>query len=149
MTEKVCTDQHYPKGDWVKATMMLTVAGTSYRETAVDDFVKKARAAEELGLKYTLELEREPTNKHDPNAIKIIGVSEHKSFLGSLKSTSWHIGYVDAQTAAEFTAEFIKQGVKISVVLYAIYLNPPYTDVNYMLLAPPGNSFSARQKRSR
>ncbi len=110
--------------------------------------MRKAQAAESAGLKYRLELELEPSNKHDPNAIKIIGVSEHKTLFGALKSTAWHIGYVDAQTASEFTTEFIKQGVEISIVLYAIYSNPPYIDVNYMLLAPPGNSFSARRMRN-
>ena len=64
------------------------VAGVFCRKGALEKFVK-------LKDPY-LRLEPEPTNSHDRNAIKVIGVGK-----GWFREKSFHIGYIPAEYAAE------------------------------------------------
>jgi hypothetical protein len=63
----------------------VQVAGISYREEIATDYVMR-------GMNRHLELEREPTNVKDSNAIKVIAVWEQG---GELRRG--HIGYVPAE----------------------------------------------------
>jgi len=65
---------------------MLSVTGISFR--------RKDAAAFAKGKKLWLEFEREPGNKYDPNAIKLIGCS--KRFLGVKRR---FIGYIPKETS--------------------------------------------------
>lgn len=66
----------------------VEVAGTYYRLSDALAFAK--------GSNQWLLLEREPRNKHDPNAIKVIG-----AYKGWFMNHRKHIGYVPADIAKE------------------------------------------------
>jgi len=71
----------------------VAVAGISYRFDAATEFV--------FGSNHRIELEREPTNPVDQNAIKVIGVWQHRGM-----SRREHLGYVPKDTAAEIAARY-------------------------------------------
>ena len=62
------------------------VAGVQHRLSHARAFAK--------GCNHELRFEREPSNRHDPNAIKVIGI-----YKGWFFTHSVHIGYVAAETA--------------------------------------------------
>lgn len=64
----------------------LEVAGLSYREDNALRFLR--------GTEQALELEPEPSNKHDPNAIRVIG--HHRSAREDHRA---HIGYLPREVA--------------------------------------------------
>jgi hypothetical protein len=67
----------------------VPVAGVFDREEAVNDFVS--------GENRTVELEREPTNEHDPNAVKVIGSWTDRR--GEIREEQ--LGYLPAEVAQE------------------------------------------------
>ncbi len=68
------------------------IAGIVFRKDEVIDFLDAARNAELSGEQFALGLEREPSNPHDKNAIKILGIlGEHTT----------HMGYVAAELASK------------------------------------------------
>jgi hypothetical protein len=62
------------------------VAGVEHRLSNVRAFTK--------GQNQELRLEREPNNRHDPNAIKVVGI-----YKGWFFTHSVHFGYVSAEVA--------------------------------------------------
>ena len=79
------SDEPLPEGHlYIKSH--CNVAGTTFRLEHVTAWAYSSNRS--------LELERDPDNEHDKNAIKVIGVSE-----GMRGVTKWHIGYVDVRTA--------------------------------------------------
>jgi hypothetical protein len=64
----------------------MEVAGVQHRLANARAFAK--------GRDHELRLEREPNNRHDPNAIKVIGI-----YRGWFFTHSVHIGYVPAEEA--------------------------------------------------
>jgi hypothetical protein len=70
------------------------LAGASYRAAAFDEF---ERAAPE---RRQLRLEREPDNKRDPCAVKVIGVWWDKA----MKRHEQHLGYLPRPAAAAIAA---------------------------------------------
>ena len=88
-----------------------TVVGTSF-------FLSNARSwgkAKELSL----ELEREVNNKHDKNAIKVIGVSKG-FFFGYNKR---HIGFVDRRTASKEIGRKDTKQIKVTLQRIAVLKN--------------------------
>ena len=87
------------------------VAGTSFRLKEVKAWVNSSNKS--------LELERDPDNEHDENAIKVIGVSKG-FFFGYNKR---HIGFVDRRTASkEIGRKDIKQ-IKVTLQRIAVLKN--------------------------
>ena len=87
------------------------VAGTSFRLKEVKAWVNSSNKS--------LELERDPDNEHDKNAIKVIGVSKG-FFFGYNKR---HIGFVDRRTASkEIGRKDIKQ-IKVTLQRIAVLKN--------------------------
>lgn len=139
--------RYRPPGEWVQATPLLEVVGTSYREDDALAFLKAVRDADELSLPYTIALKREPENPHDSNAIQIFGVVPVKGLFGKIKAKYWHIGYVDRETAAEMHDEFYSKKIKLAAELYDVGRYAQYIEVRYFILAPPGNSWSLRSRK--
>ena len=75
-----------PEGK-VRLACYEEVAGISFRIENAVAFAK--------GRNHRLELEREPGNAHDPNAIKVLGV-----YKGWVFEHRVHIGYVPADLAS-------------------------------------------------
>lgn len=68
------------------------VAGVQHRLPNLRAFAK--------GRNHALRLEREPNNRHDPNAIKVIGI-----YKGLFFTHRVHIGYVPAEIAEEIAEQ--------------------------------------------
>ena len=84
------------------------------------------------GKNLCLELEREPKNKHDPNAIKIIGVVR-----GWIFAKRYHIGYIGREIAKKLVAGRFWPNVTAN--LRRVTLNDEgYVHVNFDLLGPKG-----------
>ena len=81
------------------------VAGTSFAPRVKDWLISEEKS---------LELERERNNRHDKNAIKIIGLS--KGSLG--RPNRRHIGYVDKFTARDLKDVDIKNIIPLIVDIY-------------------------------
>ena len=87
------------------------VVGTSFRLKEVKAWVNSSD--------LSLELEREPDNEHDENAIKVIGVSKG-FFFGYNKR---HIGYVDRSTASKELGKKNIKLIKPSILRIAVLKN--------------------------
>jgi hypothetical protein len=89
MTIKLEICPPYPDGfnsyTWVRVTWV---------RLARIPFLKEAALRFARNRDHTLQLEREPSNEYDPNAIKVIGHSK-----GLVSRESAHIGYVPRNTA--------------------------------------------------
>ena len=108
--------------DGYKTFTMDTVVGTSF-------FLSKARSwgkAKELSL----ELEREPNNKNDKNAIKVIGVS--KGFFFGYNRR--HIGYIAKQTAKALVRREFLDKVKPHLESVNFPPNGKYVQIRYQLI---------------
>ena len=82
--------KHYPYSltkNYVLYLEKLKPAGLNYNELDAKNFVKLEN--------IWIELEREPTNKYDPNAIKIVGCSVEDS-----NTVRRHLGYIPREYAA-------------------------------------------------
>ena len=89
MTIRLEISPPYPDGfdsyTWVRVTWV---------RLARIPFLKEAALRFAKNRVHTLQLEREPSNEYDPNAIRIIGHSK-----GLVSRDSDHIGYVGRETA--------------------------------------------------
>lgn len=149
MTGRFAQDRHRPDGKWVQATGVEEVVGIQFRRDDAQAFAFAARAAERKKIKYGLQLEHQPNNPHDRNAIAVFGVAEVKGFFRSAVK-EWHIGYLPGELAAEICTEFVSKGVPIAAELYSIYEGKDgFLDFKVIVLAPPGNSLSSRERRAR
>ncbi len=139
-------DRHRPDGKWVQATTMQKVVGVQYRKPDAQAFADAARKAEKKSLQYGVQLEHQPNNPHDPNAIAVYGISEKKG-LFSKSVAEWHIGYLEGELAAELVNDFLSKDIQIAAELHSIYESDSgFLDFNIIVLAPPGHSESARRK---
>lgn len=85
MGRKFGTDRHRPPGEWVQATMTEEVAGIVHRKGACRSWASAVARAESAKLPYGIDLEPEPSNPHDANAIRVIGHATTRGFFGGLK----------------------------------------------------------------
>jgi hypothetical protein len=76
----------------------VKVAGTSYRAADAERFLRAAEESEVTGREYGLNLRREPTNRHDPNAVIVEGYWKRPGFLGE-RVQRVVIGYLPADFA--------------------------------------------------
>ena len=125
-----------PIPDGLAIYTWVRVAGTQYRKEAALRFAKNRD--------QTLQLEREPGNKDDTNAIKVIGQSKGLVFGGSDP-----IGYVPRETAA-----CIVEGGYWGIVepsLGKIYVSDddydedPYIQIDFRILGPDAQKQAFRQ----
>ena len=99
----------------------IEVAGAHQRRADVIDFMK--------GKTLTLELEREPRNQYDKNAIKVIGVAK-----GLFLSKRYHLGYVPADMARRLVVgRFLPIGGTLRMIQVGEYVN-----LKFDLLGPDG-----------
>ena len=132
-------DRYKPSGVWVQTTMMVSVAGTSFRRPQAASFANAVRRAERSGARYGVRLSPEPSNPHDANAIAV---------YGAIDDRSWHVGYLDRETAEEITRDLVSQGVPIAAELYEIWVGSEgHIDIKIIVLAPSGHGVKARMRR--
>lgn len=136
-----------PDGKWVQTTLAESVVGVHHRKADAVAFARAVRKSEAKGLQYGVQLEHRPDNPHDANAIAVIGVAEQKGWFGRSVG-QWHIGYLDADLAAEIVSDLVSRGIPVASQLYSIYEGKDgFLDFKVIVLAPPGNSTKVRQGR--
>jgi hypothetical protein len=142
------TDRHRPQGDWVGFTNAISIVGVSMRRAEAAAFADAVSEAERRRLIYGVNLQYEPNNPDDPNALAVIGTAERKALFGGIKTREWKIGYLPREIAVEVVDELIKPGLPVGIELFSIYRGSAgYVDFKVIVLGPPGQSQSARQKR--
>lgn len=138
--------RYRPEGDWVQTTYLEKVAGVQFQKSAALSFCKAVRRAEGEDDPYGILLEPDPTNPHDRFAIRVIGFANVSGWLGK-KVKTWHVGYVESETAKEIHEDILSVGVEISAELHSIYQSEAgFVDINYLILAPKGYSVKKRMK---
>jgi hypothetical protein len=137
MTIKLRFEPPIPDGMWIMEAH-IEVAGIPHRMGNAVAFARRGQ--------HYLELEREPNNPHDPNAIKVIGVSKGWFF--------WRrhfLGYVPRETAAR-VAEMGLWG-RVKPRLRSIWAGGYVQDtvyINFDILEPkpsPKHAKTRRRKR--
>lgn len=110
-------DEAIPEGFQIY-TERPDIAGLSYKKAGAIRFAN--------GVKQELRFEREPENKHDANAIKVIGV---------FGSNSECIGYVPKELSEQIIGSGLFELVKPR--LRRIFVgSSDYIDINYQILGP-------------
>lgn len=102
-------------------------------------FCNAVYAAELSHKGYGVQLRPDPSNLHDRNAIAVDG---------KVGAQSWHLGFLDRETAKEINIELILKGMPVAAELYNLWIGDDgYIDVKIIVLAPPGYSMSTRMRR--
>ena len=94
-----------------KRKIEFDVAGTSHR-----DDIEKCKKI--LKVNDNLYLEREPDNRYDSNAIKVIYTNNN---------TKYHIGYVPRYYSKELT-QLLKSGIEYSAQIEGLNFDTPFRD---------------------
>lgn len=134
-------DRHKPSGNWVQTTTVVQVAGVQHRRNAAEAFCMAVHSSEQSRRPYGVLLRPDPGNAHDPNAIAVHGFAEGKT---------WHVGFLDRDTASAITRDLLANSVAIDAELYAIWIaDDGYIEIKLIVLAPPGHSMKKRLRSQR
>jgi len=95
----------------------LGIAGIKHRINEVTDFLTAAFSAEESSSPYGILLEPEPSNPHDPNAIKVMGWIEKPT-------NPIQLGYLYREDIAQIAKEF-PPGTPLAAALWRVYMPKP------------------------
>ena len=128
-----------PAGDWVQwkiGSGWFDVQGLFNRKETVREFLRLAAQADERGEPFGALLNREPDNKHDKNAMQVIGI------LGPHEAPTSRVflGYVPADVASEVAS--FSEGMPIAVELKKSRIGELDVILNCAGLWPP-----AKQRR--
>jgi hypothetical protein len=106
----------------------LEVAGVTHREKACERFAR--------GQQQSLRLEPEPSNRHDKNAIRIIGVWIDSSG----KEQSTRVGYVDRDVAKILTQHGYVPSVlpRLKSIFPMESRDHVWVGISYQILGPKG-----------
>ncbi len=93
-----------PPGEWRQFRVAERVAGLKHMRAEILRFGAGASHAEKDRLDFGLDLQRQPENRHDKNAIMVRGhwtVQQKRWFRPPTKTVDRvHIGWIDRDTAA-------------------------------------------------
>ena len=130
-----------PKGHWRAYDgegygLQVKVAGTKYQFSKALEFVYGARLADKSGLAHALEIVREPKNKHDANALAVVGHWMQPGFwiLIKPKAKKVLLGYVPRELALKI-AQFPKD-MPLAGELNYFKANSSGIDIYFSLLIP-------------
>jgi len=130
-----------PKGKWRQCNPQRKVAGTFYRKRNAMNFIHGAIYSDENNLKYGIIVEKEPNNKYDKNALKLIGCWHKKRLFSSPVPRCKHIGYVP-RGLAEFVSTLPPETPLAAELKYAKVKNKNnrfgdvFIDIYFVLLLP-------------
>ena len=138
-----------PPGEWRQFRVAERVAGLKHRKADLGRFGEGASRAEKEGLDFGLDLQRQPINRHDKNAIMVQGrwtVQQKPWFRPATKRVEKvQIGWIDRDAAAylalagpnfPIAAEFYEMAVAndpdpelgFGVIIKVIVLIPSFND---------------------
>lgn len=138
-----------PPGKWVQASALEEVWGIKHRKNNARAFCHAVKDADKAGLEYGVALAPQPENPEDSNAIAVLGQCMVKPWFRAPRLKEWHVGYVRRDLASELQDEFLSKDVPIASELYEIFEQRDFYEIKFFILAPPGNSHSARLRRSK
>ena len=123
-----------PTGGWVQwkiASGWFDVQGLFNRKEVVREFLRRAAQADERGEPFGATLNPEPDNKHDKNAMQVIGI------LGPHEAPKSRVflGYVPADVAAEVAS--FPEGMPVAVELKKYRIGEVDVILNCAGLWPP------------
>ncbi len=128
-----------PTGDWVQwkiGSGWFDVQGLFNRKEAVREFLRLAAQADERGEPFGAKLKPEPDNKHDKNAMRVVGIlGPHEA-----PASQVFLGYAPADVAAEVAS--FPEGMPIAVELKKSRIGEVDVILNCAGLWPP-----AKQRR--
>ncbi len=134
--EKFGQDRYLPEGDWSSAVEAAAVAGTKFRKNQAHEFAKAVKSAEKSGLEYGLELEPEPDNRADPNAIKVIGFAETAGWFGRVQFQEWHVGYLQKDLAKSLRKEMLAEDADVVAELHHVTVDGEKVNIEMSVLKP-------------
>ena len=134
--QKFGQDRYLPEGEWTAAVEAAAVAGTKFRKNQVNEFAKAVKSAEDKGLEYGLELEAEPDNRADPNAIKVIGFAETAGWFGRVNFQEWHVGYLDKALAKKLHKNKLAKDVELIAELHHLAVEGDRVSIELAVLEP-------------
>ena len=112
------------------------VTGVAQRRDAALRFARAAMTCEKANRYYGVGGVREPDNRHDRNAIMVIGQWVERGWLGGEKIRSVHIGYVPADCAAEIVKAY-GPSRNPDLSLFSVYLaDDGYVEIKAIPLRP-------------
>lgn len=120
--------RHKPEGKWVQTTMVVAVMGINHRRSDVEAYCRAVHRSEKASEVYGVTLRPDPANAHDKNAIAIHGHAGVQS---------WHIGFLDRDTAAEITRDLVSKGIPIAGELYSIWIGVRGASISRSLCSRP------------
>lgn len=147
MGERFGRNRYRPPGAWIQTTGLLDVVGVQHRKADALAFARAVQTAEQKGWLYGVRLEPEPSNRHDPNAIKVIGYAPAKALFGTPSERSWHIGYVPREIAQELVEDLFSQNHPCAAELYGVYVGHDFIDIEFFVLVPKGSPGATRTAR--
>lgn len=149
MAERLGEQRYKPVGEWVQTTMAIPVVGIQHRKNDANSFVSAVRKAERTRLRYGVQVEHQPGNKHDPNALAVYGYADFKGWFRS-GTSRWHVGFLDRDSAEELARDLIAHSVPLELELYHIWIGDTgFVDIKVIVLAPPGFGLKARLRRNK
>lgn len=132
-------DRHRPEGVWTQFSVVEEVAGVQRYRANVEAFAARAAIDSRAGRPYGLTLQPDPSNAHDPKAIKVLSAYDGAQ-----------LGFLPRGLAAEVTDELVAHGHQVAVELYRIYHSDGgFIEVKVIVLGPKGFSHSARMRKAR
>lgn len=137
-------NKYRPEGQWVQNTPLLEVAGIRHHKSAALAFANAVESAERAKRQYGLRLEPEPHNPRDHNAIRVLGHAYVKPLFGPSREQTWHVGYVDHQTAAELGEDLISINHPYAAELSFIYRRGSFLALAYHVIVPKGSPATLR-----
>ena len=123
-----------PAGDWVQwkiGSGWFDVKGLFNRKEAVREFLRLAAQADEQSEPFGAMLNPEPDNKHDKNAMQVIGILG----LHEAPTSRVFLGYVPADVAAEVAS--FPEGMPMAVELKKSRIGEVDVILNCAGLWPP------------
>jgi len=98
-----------PSGNWRQVSPLFEIAGLFYRRTDAKRFLAALQSPQPYSESFLpLVARRDPTNRHDANAIAIDGQWQRRSRLWPFKrdriTERAHLGFVPAEIAAELAS---------------------------------------------
>ncbi|MCC5980109.1 MAG: HIRAN domain-containing protein [Oceanicaulis sp.] len=112
----------------------IKVVGLQHRYASVMEFFRGCQQSQASGHDAWVTLVREPHNKHDPNAIKVIGHWRRRGLFRIIEKQR-HIGYLQADIASE-AAPLVEAGQMRARLMSVYRSNDGFLDVNIILVIP-------------
>lgn len=123
-----------PLGQWRTLYDDVDIVGEVHRLEACLDYLRGLRGALAAGKDFGVSLERDPTNPHDANAIRVIGWWTERRLFGEDRKRL-HIGFI-RKSMAETIARKHPAPMALAAELVTIEIEDEDDDDSYVEAGP-------------